>query len=159
LGRRPEREGRSTIRPHREAGAGDQHQGEDEVHHRDRARQVVGEGPDHGEGDDEDRTGDGDGADDLHEVATADVAPPLLVEPEGGEDDELGDDDEADRLGEEHPVAMRQVALVEEAQPEGQVEGERDEGAVGAHLENPVAVDGMVQPAHRERPESSGRTL
>ena len=30
--------------PHREAGAGDQHQGEHEVHHRDRARQVVVEG-------------------------------------------------------------------------------------------------------------------
>ena len=94
---------------HRQAGAGDQHQGEQEVHHRDRARQVVGEGPQHGEGDDEDRAGDGDGADDQQEVATADVAPPLLVEPEGGEDDQLADDDEADRLGEEDPVAVRQA--------------------------------------------------
>ena len=92
----------------------------------------MGEGPQHREGDDEDRAGDGDGADDQQEVAAADVAPPLLVEPEGGEDDQLADDDEADRLGEEDPVAVRQVALVEEAQAEGQVEGERDEDAVGA---------------------------
>ena len=100
-----------------------------------------------GEGDDEDRAGDGDGADDQEEVAAADVAPPLLVEAEGGEDDELADDDEADRLGEEHLVAVRHAPRVEEAQPEGQVEGQRDERRVGKHLEDPVAVDGMVQPA------------
>ena len=136
--------------PHRQAGAGDQHQRQHEVGHLDRARQRVREGLGDGEEDDEDRAGDGDGAEDQQEVAAADVAPPLLVEPEGGEDDQLADDDEADRLGEEHLVAVRQpVRVVEEAQLEGEEEGERDEHRVGRHLQNPVAVDGVVQPAHR----------
>ena len=47
---------------------------------------------------------------------------------------------------------MRQAArVVEEAQPEGEVEGERDEHRVGRDLEDPVAVDGVVQPAHETR--------
>ena len=87
----------------------------------------VGEGPQDGEGDDEDRARDGDGADDQQEVAAADVTPPLLVEPEGGEDDDLADDDEADRLREEHVVAVRHAPRIEEAQPERQVEGQGDE--------------------------------
>ena len=66
------------------------------------------EGLSDGEDDDQDRAGDGDGAEDQQEVAAAHVAPPLLVEPEGGEDDELADDDEADRLDEEDLVAVRQ---------------------------------------------------
>ena len=78
--------------PHREPGAGDQHQRQEEVHHHDRARQRVLEGLQDREGDEQDRAGDGDGAHDQHEVATADVAPPLLVEPEGGEDDDLDGD-------------------------------------------------------------------
>ena len=134
--------------PHHEAGAGDQHQGEHEVHHRDRARQAVGEGPQDGEGDDQDRAGDDDRADDQQEVAAADVAPPLLVEPVDGEDDELADDDEADRLHEEDFVAMGKAVLVEEAQPEGKVEGQRYERRVRENLENPVAVDRVIQPAH-----------
>ena len=77
----------------------------------------------------------------------ADVAPPLLVEPEGGEDDDLADDDEADRLREQRPRSGAAAPpVVEEAQPEGEVEGERDESRVGHHLEDPVAIDGVVQP-------------
>ena len=108
------------------------------------------EGLGDGEDDDQDRAGDGDGAEDQQEVAAADVAPPLLVEPEGGEDDQLADDDEADRLREEHLVAVRPaVRFVEEAQLEGEEVGQRDEHRVGRHLQHPVAVDGVVQPAHR----------
>ena len=60
------------------------------------------------------RAGDGDGADDQDEVATAEVAPPLLVEPEGVEDGELADDEKADRLREQRLVAGRQpLRLVE----------------------------------------------
>src|SRR6185312_6287186 len=106
-----------------------------------------------------DRAGNGGGADDLQEVAAADVAPPLLVHAEGGEDDQLDRDDEAERLGEEHPVAVRQVVLVEETQPERQVEGEGDEGAIGTDLEDPVAIDGVVQPAHREPTEFTSTRL
>ena len=96
----------------------------------------------------QDRARDGDGADDQQEVAAADVAPPLLVEPEDGEDDDLADDDEADRLREEHLVAVRHAPRVEEAQAEGQVEGQRDERRVGKDLEYPVAIDGVIQPVH-----------
>ena len=138
---------------HGEPRTGDQHQGEEEVHHRDRARQAVGEGLQDGEGDDDDRAGHGDRADDQQEVAAADVAPPLLVEPEGGEDDEVDGDDEAHRLGEERLVAIRQPAwIVEEAQAKSQVESQRDKRAVGNQLEDPVAVDGVVQPAHGTAP-------
>jgi hypothetical protein len=106
------------------------------------------EGLDDREGDEQDRAGDGDRADDQQEVAAAHVAPPLLVEAEGGEDDHLGGDHEADRLREEVLVARRDAVRVEEAQTEGQVEGERHERRVGKYLEYPVAIDGMVQPAH-----------
>ena len=88
--------------------------------------------------DDQERAGEGDGAQDQQEVAAAHVAPPLLVEPEGAEDDQLADDDEADRLGEEHLVAVRQpVRVVEEAQLEGQEEGQRDQDRVGERPAGP----------------------
>ena len=135
--------------PHRQAGASDEHHRQYEVGDLDRARQRVGERLGDGEEDDEDGAGDGDGAEDQQEVAAGDVAPPLLVEPEGGEDDELADDDEADRLHEEDLVAVRQaVGVVEEPQLEGEEVGEGDERRVGHHLQNPVAIDGVVQPAH-----------
>src|SRR5205085_5152855 len=41
------------------------------------------------------------------------------------------------------------VRLVEEAQLEGEEIGQRDEHGVGRDLQDPVAVDGVVQPAHR----------
>ncbi len=136
--------------PHGEAGAGDQDQGEDEVDHLDRARQRVGEGLGDGEDDDQQGAGDGDSAEDQHEVATADISPPLLVEPEAGEHNQLAGDDEADRLREEDLVAVGPaVRLVEEAQLEGEEIGQRDERGVGRDLQDPVAVDGVVQPAHR----------
>src|SRR6185437_5772651 len=75
----------------------------------------------------------------------------LLVEPGGGEDDQLARDDEPDRLGEQHLVAVRPtVRIVEESQLEGEEVGQRDEYRVGQYLPHPVAVDGMVQPAHEE---------
>ena len=83
---------------HREPGARDQKQRQDEVHHLYRARQSVFERLDDGEEDDEDRAGKGNGTQDQQEVAAAHVAPPLLVEPEGAEDDQLADDDDPDRL-------------------------------------------------------------
>jgi hypothetical protein len=137
--------------PDRQAGAGDQQHRQDEVGDLDRARQRVGEGLGDGEDDDENRAGDGDGAEDEDEVAAADIAPPLLVEAEGSEDRQLADDDEADGLGEQHLVAVRQpLRLVEEAQLKGEEVGQGDEHGIGRHLQHPVAVDGMVQPAHGE---------
>ncbi len=109
----------------------------------------MGEGLGDGEEDDEDRAGDGDRAEDQQEVAATDVAPPLLVQAEGGEDGQLADDDDANGLREQDLVAVRQpVRIVEEAQLESQVEGQRDQHGVGRHLQNPVAIDGVVQPAH-----------
>ena len=150
LGTRAPREGRSTIsRTARRAPAISSIVSTKSITSTERGS-VCGEGLDDGEDDDQERAGDGDGAEDQQEVAAADVAPPLLVEPEGGEDDQLADDDEADRLREQHLVAMRPaVRFVEEAQLEGEEEGERDENRVGRHLQHPVAVDGVVQPAHR----------
>ena len=109
----------------------------------------MGERLEDGEEDDEDRAGGGDRTHDHQEVAARHIAPPLLVEPEGREDGHLPHSDENDGLQEEHLVAVREAArVVEEAKSECQVEGEGDEQRVGNHLEDPIAVDGMVQAAH-----------
>ncbi len=120
-------------RANEEAGAGNQHQREQEVGRRDRARQPdVVDRVDQVDGQVGHEAGDHDAADDPPHVARRHVAPPVVVEAEEDEDDELDPDDDQDRPLEQRLVEDRDASV--EAQLEREVPGCGDERRVGKEL-------------------------
>ena len=142
-------------RARREPHPGDEREGDEQVHHGDRARQpdaVHRRDEVHGHVGEERR--DDDAARRAPHVAHRHVPPPAAMEAEHEEDRELDRDDEQDRAAKQRVVVDRQ-ALVE-PELEREHPGDGDDRRVRQQLQQPVAAD-SGHAAAAPAPTRSGR--